>query len=122
MVDDIQAHRETDFHLIVEMESDESLLNMIAPTIKIKKTVAVLKTKHIQIARFVYTATVEQDTFFEGKKTSGLPSVGELFIEFFKPGTQITYKDTGNWSTMLTYVGKKNILKAEAPAIVVGCA
>lgn len=108
----LQLVRDTDNYLIIEKEYQESLLNLITPTIKIKRVKGVT-TRHVQIMRWVFTSAMEQDAYFEGEKLNGAPGFAELLVEKFKPGIQLTRKDTGKCARVLTYIGKKNIIKAD---------
>ncbi|MGF9564607.1 hypothetical protein [Neorhizobium sp. JUb45] len=107
-IPDIDKVALTDYNLIIEEVSDESIFGMISPTQKIKG-VKVLTSAHLQVVRRVYTLTVGEDVYFKGNKIQGMPGARELLSEFLEPGKQITTRPNGKIGILNRYVGKKNI-------------
>lgn len=106
---DIDKVALTDYNLIIEEVSDESVFGMISPTQKIKG-IKVVTTSHLQVVRRVYTLTIGEDVYFKGQKIQGMPGARELLSEFLEPGKQITTRPNGKIGILNRYVGKKNIL------------
>lgn len=112
-VPDIEKVSLTPQHLIFEYVSDESLLGMIAPTVKVRG-LKVIRTSHIQVMRYVYTIVAVEDVYFKGRKLPGMPGLREWITEWIQPGQQIVSVPTGKKSVLLRYTGKKNIFQASA--------
>lgn len=110
---DIDKVALTDYHLIIEEVSDESVFGMISPTQKVKG-VKVLTSAHLQVVRRVYTLTIGEDVYFKGQKIQGMPGARELLSEFLEPGKQITTRPNGKVGILNRYVGKKNIFTGSA--------
>ena len=63
-----------------------------------------------QVVRRVLQTCDEQDTFFKGKRLSGMPSPWQYLQHYLLPGTQITTRPTGQKRFVLVYAGFKNLL------------
>lgn len=103
----------TSQHLIVEYTSSESIIGMVAPSLKVKG-IKVVGTSHFQVMRYVYTIAQVEDVYFEGKKLQEMPGFRELLTEWIMPGQQLVSVPNGKTSIVHVYTGKKNIINVAA--------